>query len=310
MIDIVVPYVNPNDKNWQELHSKFNKCKGDNSRQRTRDINIFKYFFRGVAKNCEWVRKIHLLVQSPSQIPSWLDTSNPKIHVVYHEEYIPKELLPTFNTFIIEGFLHRIPELSEHFIYCNDDFFFVNKTKEDDFFRNELPVDNDKLTKYLTANPIHDKIYNGIGWVFFQNVLKSNQILEKQITGKCPIYFNFHTPCVFNKSLIDDVWEKHNDILMAALKESKFRREYNFNAWLFRYIQLDRGAFVKSDSIITDFSYKELGVSTMKEIMLDLFTKKFVCLNDMIKDTDEDIISYQMNKLFDVIFPYKCEYEK
>ena len=27
MIDIVVPYVNPNDKNWQELHSKFNKCK-------------------------------------------------------------------------------------------------------------------------------------------------------------------------------------------------------------------------------------------------------------------------------------------
>ena len=310
MIDIVVPYVNPNDPHWQELHNKYRSCKGDNSRQRTRDINIFKYFFRGVAENCKWVRKIHLIVQSPSQVPAWLDTTNPKLHIVYHEDYIPKELLPTFNTFIIEGFLHKIPDLTEHFIYCNDDFFFVNKTKETDFFKNDLPVDNDKLTKYLTCNPVHDKLYRGIGWSFFQNILKTNQKLEKQITGKCPIYYNFHTPCVFNKSLIADVWEKHNTILIEAFKDSKFRREHNFNAWLFRYIQLDRGLYVKSNSIITDFTYKELGNSSMKEIMQDILTKKFICLNDAINDKDEDVITNQINRIFGATFPNKCEFEK
>lgn len=310
MIDIVVPYVNPNDPKWQALHNKYSNCKGDNSKQRTRDINIFKYFFRGVAENCKWVRKIHLLVQSDTQIPEWLDTTNSKIHIVHHEDYIPKELLPTFNTFIIEGFLHRIPDLTENFIYCNDDFFFVNETTEEDFFRNGLPVDNDKLTKYLTCNPIHDKIYHGYGWSFFQNVLKTNQIIEKQITGKCPIYYNFHTPCIFNKSLINDVWQNHTNLLMNAFKDSKFRRDYNFNAWLFRYIQLDRGLFVKSDSVITDFTYKELGVSSIKEIMKDILTKKFICLNDMIKDENEKIISYQMNKIFEAKFPNKCEFEK
>lgn len=310
MIDIVVPYVNPNDPNWQKLNAQYKACKGDNSKQRTRDIDIFKYFFRGIAKNCKWVRKIHLLVQSQSQIPTWLNTEHPKIHVVYHEEYIPPSYLPTFNTFVIEAFFHLIPDLSEHFITCNDDFFFVNETFEEDFFKDGLPVDNAKLTKYLTCNPIHDALYHGGKFNLFQNVLKSSQHIEKQITGKCPIYYNFHTPFGLNKTFLDNLWEKHYKILLPALQDSKFRREYNFVSWLYRYIRLDKKLYVKSDVPITDYSYRELGVSTMQDIMHDFIHKKVVVLNDMLTEQNEAAIKTRIHKIFNVAFPNKSEFEK
>lgn len=310
MLDLVVPYVNPNDNNWKKLHEKYSNCKGDNSKQRTRDLNIFKYFFRSVAENCPWIRKIHLILQSESQIPEWLNVKNDKLHIVYHKDYIPAEFLPTFNTFVIEGLLHRIPDLSENFIYCNDDFVFPNPSNETDFFRNNLPVDNDRLTKYLTCNPEHDKLYKGIGKCFFQKVLESNQKIEKIITGKCPIYYNYHVALPLKKSLIKETWDKHTDLLTKALSDSKFRREHNFNAWLFRYIQLDKGLFVKSNIVESEFAYKELGHNTMKSIMDDFISKKVICLNDMINDNNENIIKEQITRILNAVFPDKCSFEK
>lgn len=40
-----------------------------------------------------------------------------------HREIIDHDYLPTFNSHVIEANLHKIPNLSEHFIYFNDDVF-------------------------------------------------------------------------------------------------------------------------------------------------------------------------------------------
>ena len=70
--------------------------------------------------------------------PSWLNVANEKIVVVKHEDFIPKEYLPTFNSHTIELNLHRIKGLSEYFIYFNDDTFILDKLQEKDFFKNGL----------------------------------------------------------------------------------------------------------------------------------------------------------------------------
>lgn len=49
-----------------------------------------------------------------------------KIKYINHEDIIPKQYLPTFNSHIIETFIFRIPNLSEYFIYLNDDCFCGN----------------------------------------------------------------------------------------------------------------------------------------------------------------------------------------
>ncbi|NQW44154.1 MAG: hypothetical protein HQ462_01980 [Deltaproteobacteria bacterium] len=38
---------------------------------------------------------------------------------------IPLGLIPTYSSRVSESFLHRIPLLSESFIYSNDDFIFI-----------------------------------------------------------------------------------------------------------------------------------------------------------------------------------------
>ena len=65
-------------------------------------------------------------------MPSWLDTT--KVRIITHEQIIPRKFLPTFNSSVIELFLHKIPGLSEHFIYVNDDFYAWSPMTQNDFF--------------------------------------------------------------------------------------------------------------------------------------------------------------------------------
>ena len=70
----------------------------------------------------------------PTQVPSWLDTTHPRISVVTHAEIFPnKSHLPVFSSPAIETHLHRIPGLSRHFIYFNDDVFLGSDTWPEDF---------------------------------------------------------------------------------------------------------------------------------------------------------------------------------
>ena len=142
-IDLVIPFVNGNDPIWRFEFNKYmkeyNPHYGDGNVQTRYDGNdILKYVFRSIAKHAPWINKIHLLLSGPSQIPEWLDKE--KVHIVYHKDFIPEEFLPTFNSTTIEMFLANIDELSEKFIYSNDDIIITSQTNVKDFFRNGKPL--------------------------------------------------------------------------------------------------------------------------------------------------------------------------
>ncbi len=88
------------------------------------NCNELKYSLRSVEKFAPWIRNI--IIVTDNQIPDWLDVSNPKIRIVNHSDILPEMALPTFNASAIETSLHKIPDLSEHFLFANDDMFFGN----------------------------------------------------------------------------------------------------------------------------------------------------------------------------------------
>ena len=90
-----------------------------------------KYSLRSLEKYVPWIN--HVFIVTNKQQPSWLKMTK-KLTVIDHSEIIPKELLPTFNSCTIEQYLCNIPNLSEHFIYLNDDMFFNRETPKDVFF--------------------------------------------------------------------------------------------------------------------------------------------------------------------------------
>lgn len=82
-----------------------------------------------------------------AQVPSWLDTSNPRIKIVDHMDIFEDPTdLPVFNSNAIETQIYRIPGLSRHFLYLNDDFLLINDVTVSDFFDfhdNSYSVFND-----------------------------------------------------------------------------------------------------------------------------------------------------------------------
>ena len=87
---------------------------------------------RSVHLFAPWVRRIHLV--TAGQVPDWLDVDHPSIHLVDHTEILPADALPTFNSHAIETSLHLIPDLAEHFVYFNDDFFLGRPIRPEAWF--------------------------------------------------------------------------------------------------------------------------------------------------------------------------------
>ena len=158
-IDIVIPWVDGNDIKWQNEKNKYKQKKDEklNNSSRFRDWDNLQYIFRGIEKFMPWVNNIFFITWG--HLPKWLNVDNPKLKIINHKDYIPSKYLPTFNSHTIELNLYRIKDLSEKFIYFNDDTFVIDYMSESAFFKNGLPCDCGIL------NPIIP-----VGYANFSNV--------------------------------------------------------------------------------------------------------------------------------------------
>ncbi len=151
-IDIVYTWVDGNDQNWLQIKefylaaglAKNGSCAGaknltkmivllDGATQnRFVDNQELRYSLRSVFKYAPWVNHIYIITMN--QRPFWL-AEHPKITIIDHTQIFKyQEDLPTFNSHAIESNLHRIPGLSEHFLYFNDDVFLGAAIYPEDFF--------------------------------------------------------------------------------------------------------------------------------------------------------------------------------
>ena len=123
---------------WAPFHSILTASDGsqedaDISASRFADNEELKYSLRSVEKHAPWVRNIFIVTNG--QIPSWLNLDNPRLKIVTHEElFLNNSHLPTFSSPAIESHIHKIPGLSQKFIYLNDDVMFADNVWPDDFY--------------------------------------------------------------------------------------------------------------------------------------------------------------------------------
>ncbi|XP_052260463.1 N-acetylglucosamine-1-phosphotransferase subunits alpha/beta-like isoform X1 [Dreissena polymorpha] len=105
----------------------------DISASRFEDNEELRYSLRSLERFAPWVR--HVFIVTNGQLPYWLNLENPHVSIVTHEEIFANEShLPTFSSPAIESNLHRIPGLSDKFVYMNDDVMFGKEVWPDDFY--------------------------------------------------------------------------------------------------------------------------------------------------------------------------------
>ncbi len=139
--DIVITWVDPSDPDWRNAYDRYRRFEPGQDDQsagprRYRDLGLLRYAIRAIFRNAGWLRTLHLV--TAGHAPDWLDLAHPRINLVPHDQiFRDPENLPTFNSVAIEGQLHRIPDLSERFLYLNDDVLMLRQTRSSDFFGSD-----------------------------------------------------------------------------------------------------------------------------------------------------------------------------
>lgn len=124
-MDIVYCWVDGNDTKWQKKHNSKRSCRNNSNDE-------LKYSIRSLEKYLPW-HKGRIIIVTPGQTPPWIK-SNSRLKIINQESIIPKSFRPVSNSFVIELFLHKIPNLTEHYVYLNDDYFFNNPIEKEYFF--------------------------------------------------------------------------------------------------------------------------------------------------------------------------------
>ena len=142
-IDLVYLWVDGSDPIWRAKRNAFigetENSSSVNCEGRYANNDELKYSMRSIEMYAPWIRKIFIVTDE--QTPIWINTSNPKVKIVDLKDILPAECLPCFNSSLIEKFYHRIPDLSEKFLYANDDMFINKNVTPNDFFTSEgLPI--------------------------------------------------------------------------------------------------------------------------------------------------------------------------
>lgn len=322
-IDFVVTWVDNTDLNWQRSKAKYSGDNSLNSEHRFRDMNTFHYWFRSIEKFAPWVNKIFLITEG--HLPEWLDTSHPKLRVVKHSDYIPKEFLPTFNSNVIELNLHRIPELSEHFVIFNDDFFLTQPLKPEDYFKNGLPrllgvyrfiiplekFNHIELNNILVMNKyfFNRKALKKHPLKFFNyRYSKSNltNLLSLAKNG-IPAYKDIHVSQPHLKSTFKKLWSLEPE-LFNNVSSNRFRTLEDVNHWLMGYWNIETNMFYPQD--VNFGTYVSIGDKDRVRELLTSKKYKNICVNDDFNSDNFEMEVNNLVKVLDGIFPEKGSFEK
>jgi len=291
-MDAVITYVDGNDPLWQEDY-----CRAVNVpalTKRYRDWGTLKYLFRGIETCLPYVDTIHLVVSRESQVPRWVNRST--VHVVLHEEIIPREYLPTFNSTAIEMFMQRISGLQEQFLYFNDDMFPVLPCAHEDFFPGGMAAM--AFSKGLFTNGL------------YRAQTKNSDTLARRAAGLKP-HLGYirpqHTCSPMLRSVMEEAFAKAEPELLGTI--SPLRERWNLNQYYF----LDY-MFYTGRAVNRRLSNKHLSLALTSPGKITAFLEapsaKLVCINDVrLPREKEESVREAMLGGFEKRFPQKSRFE-
>jgi hypothetical protein len=332
-IDAVITWVNPDDYHWNNLRKEYSsgihQTNVDYGDSRYRDFGTIRFVLRSLENYAKWFNRVYIV--STGDPPEWLNIENHNIRYVTHDEFIPKKYLPTFNSHCIEWNLHRIPGLSERFVYFNDDTILSGNVDESFFFRGNLPC-REFVFKPIISYSISD---------IYPHIQLNNQALYNQNFQKTDIFkTNFrhiisfkwgikeflgnissigiqgiqnirnpHCPEPWNLSRAVSFWDNFHDLLDLTCS-SRFRSINDISPYVMGGFSLLSGEFspraVKKSAMYFDNFPKD--IDRLKKSLKNTRIK-MICIND---SPDEDS-NYFLNDVYRLLltqYPNLSQFEK
>lgn len=280
-IDVVYTWVDSSDPQWRQDFERHaadadNALPEGGSDERFLDRDELKYSLRSLWMYAPFVRNIYIVTSG--QVPEWLDVSRPNVRLVTHAEIFPDDaMLPTFNSHAIEACLHRIPGLSEHFLYFNDDVFLGREVTRESFYTRAGLIKSRFAPSSFAANarPGADAIPTD--WASFNAV--------EAVYRECGLRFDRkhkHAPMPMKRSLLEDIEQRFSE-LVEATRKARFRSRTDISmvSMFAHYYGIATRRAVEWEGVAGEVMYADTGRADFPHKLEQIRQRSpaFFCLN-------------------------------
>jgi len=293
-IDAAYTWVDGGRPDYQELVREYSTTPRDLNPDRFRDtFALLRYSLRALERHAPWIRNVYLFTCRP-QVPAWIRRDHPRLRIVHHDQVMPPgEVLPTFNSNVIESFLAGLPEISDRFLYLNDDYLLGAPVTLDDFVASDGRI---RVFGTVAGETIRSRIYE-------------HQVLSLGLLEHGPLFIDRRGWAAAMASAPAEI---------AELRRHRFRRRDDVRPdRLYRYHLLKHAP---AEAVAEPF-WRYLRKSVFHKIKpglgrqkegLDRIRKrrpKFICLNDDLGTHVDDAVVAAVQDFLDELLPGPSSFE-
>lgn len=310
MIDAVYTWVDGAWPGYDALLRRYTSDPHDLNPNRYRDnIGVLKYSLRSLERYAPWIRRVFVVTARP-QTPTWLDAS--AVQLVHHDEIMPAEHVPTFSSFAIISHLHRLPGLSERFVYIEDDQLFASPIDRADFFDDDgRPRVYSVSRVTIASGRRHDVRLSP----WNRAVAYSNYLLDERY-GARPRRTMTHTPMAIEVKSWRDMMDRWPDAC-ARTAASRFRATDNVAPeHLYAHFLLEEGRGVAVPQMT---AYRRAAYHPLNNVLLFQRASlarlrwqrpKFICLNDNFGEHANPRVVRLVTDALERMFPDPSRFER
>ncbi len=271
-IDAVITWVDNGDaKHLEKIFEYIPKTEVERRgklKKQLFEVEELKYVVHSILKYAPFIRSIYIVTDN--QKPKFLNTNNidgyAKVKIIDHKEIFKGDTsyLPVFNSRSIETKLYNIPNLSEHFIYFNDDIFLIKPVKPSHFFYKEEPVIRGKWNKFK-----EDVFYKKL--VPKKNIEKPKHGIAQDLSAKTIGFkkvFRFqHTPIPMRRSTIKTFFATHRNLELRNIKHRFRNKEQFLTQGIANHLE------IKNETCLTLENYQLVKLTSYKRSITWIYLK-------------------------------------
>ena len=295
-IDAVITWVDGSEPNYQRKLKEYLTDNNTLKRQyfQANEINLC---VASIVKYAPFIRKIFIVTdkQRPNLDSIKHLVTLDKVEIIDHEEIFRenKDCLPTFNIRSIDALLFKIKNLSDKFIYFNDDMFLVKETSQEDWFINNKAVLTGVWAKTYNKQVIKTISHRIKKFLNVRPSFNAAQSKAANIVGFHDKYFkSYHCGRPQIKSVIKNFYDKNPERLTNQIRH-KFRDGRQYMPYsLCWHLLIKKNLYVESSTnkLVEINKSKILSAKKLENILISIDSKanvKFLNIQDLNIATQE-----------------------
>lgn len=303
-IDAVITWVDGDDISHREKRRRYasaDELVNDDvaGEIRFKSVGEIRYCVASILRFAPFIRKIFIVTdgQDPC-LDGFINAEFPdrttEIEIVDHKAIFEgyESCLPVFNSLTIETVLWRIPGLSDHFIYFNDDVMLAAPVEPEDFFVG------DKLVCYASRMSWHFAAFlrwaKHLGRSHKVFGFKDAMINSASLIGRHSTFLLFdHIPHTVLRDVLEDYFTAHPEDLKSNISH-RFRDPSQYNTQELCYLLAkEQGRSVirsSKDDYLYIYPRSKKNYIDDKIKRFDACPKaKFLCVNSLNNASPEEV---------------------